>query len=325
VNIFCGYQPFNYDYADQYSLGFGSDVGYTDTATGRQYVISADGTVRLGFGIYPTLGLDMAIKAPTFTPPASNSSSAPPPYIFPNGVVNGASFAPFTSGIAPGELIAIFGANLGSATQVTFTPVSTPSSTGSSGATPPTGVLMGVYPQELFVVVPPGLPAGPVQIQVTTPAGTAAAVWEVVYPSAVGVETQAGNGLGAAATHANGTPVTAANPAVVGEIVNITVAGLPLSPSFSGASGATAGPIGVMVGAYSAVNSVAASGPGVATVSVTIPKGPSGVVPLLIETANSTAAQATIAVAPPSGSSTTTPTGSGAGTTTTTTTTTTTP
>ncbi|MGD1094605.1 MAG: hypothetical protein ABSB35_21750 [Bryobacteraceae bacterium] len=111
-------QPFSNTYADTYTLAFGSNVGYTDTATGRDYALSEDGTMRLGFGIYPNLGISIALQAPAIAPPSSYSASQL--YINPIGVVNAASFAPYTSGISPGELIVIFGSGFDMTTQVIF-------------------------------------------------------------------------------------------------------------------------------------------------------------------------------------------------------------
>ena len=86
---------------------------YTDTANSFQYAVGAGGAVRIGQGIGPYLGINVAMQAPTFTPTASQ-----PVYINPTGVVNAASFSPFTAGISNGDFITIFGTNLAAKTVV---------------------------------------------------------------------------------------------------------------------------------------------------------------------------------------------------------------
>src|SRR5580704_6729003 len=79
---------------------------YTDTASSFQYAVGDGGAIRIGQGIWPFLGITVAFQAPTFTPPAGSV------YITPTGVVNAASFAPFTAGISDGEFVTVYGANL---------------------------------------------------------------------------------------------------------------------------------------------------------------------------------------------------------------------
>jgi hypothetical protein len=56
-------------------------------------------------GIGPYLGISVGLQAPTITP----SSTV---FIDPTRVQNSASNAPFTAGIAPGELLTLYGQNL---------------------------------------------------------------------------------------------------------------------------------------------------------------------------------------------------------------------
>jgi hypothetical protein len=93
------YQAFSISYADTYSLGFDSGGGYTDAAYQRQYVIDANGAIRIGFGITPMLGISVALQAPT-APAAPTTVSMDP-----TGIVNAATYAPFTAGISPGEFL----------------------------------------------------------------------------------------------------------------------------------------------------------------------------------------------------------------------------
>ncbi len=84
---------------------------YTDTNSSTQYVVADGGAVRIGQGIWPFLGLTVAVQAPTFNPTG-------PVYINPTGVVNAASFSPFTAGVSEGEFLSIFGTNLAAGTVI---------------------------------------------------------------------------------------------------------------------------------------------------------------------------------------------------------------
>jgi uncharacterized protein (TIGR03437 family) len=214
------YQPFSSTYPDSYSLAFGSNAGYTDTATKRQYVIGANGAIRLGFGMYPNLGISIALQAPSSVPPAVPPASTPPPYINPTGILNAASFAPFTSGISPGELIAINGSNFATglgATQVTI-----------NGMILATDVTVGPTGQQLTAIVPSTIAApSTAWIQVTSNGQPSNVVWAFVNQTTPGVFTQSGTGLGGAvATHSDSTAVTPCHPATAGETISVDTTGL---------------------------------------------------------------------------------------------------
>ena len=70
-----------------------------------RYVVGADG-IRIGSGIGPYLGLNVALPAPTVSAPSGGV------FLNPMGVVNAGSFAPFTASWAPGELLMLYGSNL---------------------------------------------------------------------------------------------------------------------------------------------------------------------------------------------------------------------
>ena len=87
------------------------------------YVVGADG-VRIGSGIGPYLGINVALLPPSF--------SGSGVYLNPAGIVNTASFAPFTAGIAPGDFITLYGANLAPGTATAYT-VPFPTTAGLDG------------------------------------------------------------------------------------------------------------------------------------------------------------------------------------------------
>ena len=221
------YQPFSSTYPDSYSLAFGSNSGYTDTATKRQYVTGANGAIRLGFGMYPNLGISIALLAPGFVPAAVPPPSTPPVYISPTGILNAASFAPYTSGISPGELIAINGSNFATglgATQV------------SINGSPATVTTVSASGQQLTAIVPSTIAApSTAWIQVTSSGQPSNVVWAFVNQTTPGVFTQSGAGLGlAVASHSDGTAVTPCHPAAAGETISVDTTGLgAVTPSGS--------------------------------------------------------------------------------------------
>lgn len=89
-------------FRDGYS--FNTDGTVDDNTTYERYYYGAGGTIRIGFGLSPYLGISVALQSPSFTPSGV--------FIDPTGIQNAASSALFTAGIAPGELITISGSNL---------------------------------------------------------------------------------------------------------------------------------------------------------------------------------------------------------------------
>ena len=98
------------------------DNTYSDT-----YNVTANGTysspamnyvvgngIRIGSGIGPFLGLSVALQAPVI----DKSSSTTGVFLSPQGIVNAGSSAPFTAGLAPGELLNLYGDNLASGIHV---------------------------------------------------------------------------------------------------------------------------------------------------------------------------------------------------------------
>lgn len=95
--------PYDYTYSDAVSNSNGT---YSDAFT--QFIVGPNGTYAIGFAQQPGLGIEVLVQGP----PASGSGT----YIYPTGVVNAGSLAPFTASWAPGELVSIFGSNLANTT-----------------------------------------------------------------------------------------------------------------------------------------------------------------------------------------------------------------
>src|SRR5207249_671157 len=146
-------------------------------------------------------------------------------FLNPAGVVNAASFAPFTAGVSRGEMITLFGTNLG------------PSTPQTAAVLPLSNILGGVQvlinnvaapifyasSTQLSVIVPWETTASIAQIQVVNNGAMSNVVTEYVSNTTPGVF----GGIGyAAALHGDFSVVTPSNPANVGETISVFVTGL---------------------------------------------------------------------------------------------------
>ena len=206
-----------FTYGDSYSVG--SSGTYTDGYT--KYAVGANGTARVGLGIGPYLGMSVALAAPT---PSAGSGV----YINPQGIVNAASFAPFTAGVSPGDLITIYGSNLAAATQVASS-LPFPNTLGGvqvniNGLSAP---IYYVTPTQVSAIVPYAVGNSVANIQVVnnnTPSNT---VSELINATTPGIFTNPNTGLGyAAALHPDFSLVTSQSPAAIGETISIYLTGL---------------------------------------------------------------------------------------------------
>jgi uncharacterized protein (TIGR03437 family) len=234
-----------------------SDYTYSDT-----YNVAANGTyaspvmnyvvgngIRIGSGIGPYLGLSVALQAP-----AMNSSlSTTGVFLNPQGIVNAGSSAPFTAGLAPGELLTLYGDNLASGTQVASA-VPFPTTLGNVQVTV-NGVPAPIYyvtPAQLSAIVPYGVVGSIAKVQVFNNNVPSNAVTSWISNTAPGVLTQSQNGLGYGdVIHLNGTLVNAQSPAQIGETVSVFLTGLgAVNPTI--ADGA-AGPTGTLANAVATI------------------------------------------------------------------------
>ncbi len=204
---------------------------YIDNAESFQYWVGDGGTVRIGEGIGPYLGLTVAFQAPNFTP-------TQPVYINPTGIVNAASFAPFTAGVANGEFVTIFGTNLAPGTCGPC--ITTTAQFNVNNAYPTTFggvqvIVNGVTPAPIYFVAPGQLafimpsqnPYSLAQIQVVNNGVSSNVVTVPVYPTAPGIYTNPSGGVYAAAVDTNlGTIVTPQTPAQPGDTLEVFATGL---------------------------------------------------------------------------------------------------
>lgn len=221
---------FDYTYADSYSALKNS--AYATSA--MSYVVGMGG-VRIGTGIGPYLGINVALPAPSF--------SGSGVYLNPTGIVNAASSAPFTAGVAPGELLTLYGTGLAD-NAVVASSIPFPTSLGNVQVTI-NGVKAPIYyvaPTQISVIVPYATTQAIAQIQVTTDGNQSNTVTTFTGTTAAGVFSVPPGGLGyAAALHQNGSLVSEANPAQANETVSVFVTGLgAVTPTISDGN---AGPV----------------------------------------------------------------------------------
>jgi uncharacterized protein (TIGR03437 family) len=200
-----------------------------------QSVTNSPGTVRIASGLWPTLGLSVALKAPALT-----GSGV---FLNPTGVTNAASFAPFTAGISPGEYIVLYGSNLSPAGTTVASSLPLPTTLAGVQVNI-NGIQAPIYyvtPTQISVIVPSAVTGPVAQIQVINNGVQSNTVTQYVYKTSPGLFTNPSDGVSLGAIeHADGTLVTEASPAVPGETVEVFMTGLgPVNPTVS--DGAAAG------------------------------------------------------------------------------------
>ena len=208
--------PVDFTYSDAVTAN--SDGTYNDSF--NQYFFGAGGAIGVGIGRNPFFGVTALVQAPSF--------SGSGPYIFPTGIVNAGSSVPFTSSLAPGELVSIYGTNLTTATT-------------SDGSLPTTlggvQVLVNKTPAPIYsvahtptydqinAVIPLATSSSIAAIQVTNGSGSSNTVTNYIQMTAPG----AFNSYTATPAVQHGTDysmVTPSNPAKVGETLLVYLTGL---------------------------------------------------------------------------------------------------
>src|ERR1039458_2345328 len=297
----------NYTYSDFYTVP--SNGVYSNPI--MNYVVGNG--IRIGSGIGPYLGLSVALQAPTM----SSSLSTTGVFLDPTGIVNAGSSAPFTAGLAPGELINLYGVNLASGSQIASA-VPFPTTLGNVQVminNIPASIYYA-YPNVLAAIVPYGVTGSIAKVQVFNNNVASNTVTAWIAETAPGVLTQSANGLGYGdVVHLDGTNVNAKNPAQIGETVSVYLTGLgAVSPTISdGAAGPTnplaitpAGAIAAYIGGVQATVGYSGLAPGLAglyQINLTVPAGlTAGDNNLEIAGPDSDAAACLIAVGTPSSS-----------------------
>lgn len=288
--------PLDAVYSDSFTLK--GDGTYDDSTD--HFVFGAGGAIRIGIGNNVFPGISVAVQAPGFTPSGV--------FIDPTGIVNAASSALFTSGVAPGELITIYGSNLAPSLKVD---ASFPTQLNGvqvlvNGRPAP---VYFVSANQISAVIPFGTTELIAAIQVINGGVASNTVTSYVNLTAPGVFTQPPGGMGgAAALHGDNSVVTAANPAHVGETISLYVTGLgAVTPAVADAApgpvnplSTTTNPISVYVGGRQATVSFTGLAPqlvGLYQINLQVPAGvPSGNAPVQIVGPDFYTTQATVPV-----------------------------
>jgi uncharacterized protein (TIGR03437 family) len=187
-----------------------------------RYIVGADG-IRIGSGIGPFLGINVAVPVATVNPPAGSV------FLNPTGVVNAGSFAPFTAPWVPGELLTLYGANM-APSPLTIAPQVPFPTTLDGVQVMVNGVAAPIYyttPGQISAIVPYAANTAVVQIQVVNNGAASNVATNLSGQTAPGVLTQSQNGYGYGdVEHGDGSLVTPANPARIGETVAVYLTGL---------------------------------------------------------------------------------------------------
>jgi len=261
----------DYTYSENYTVK--SDGTYSTPY--MNYVVGAGG-IRIGSGIGPALGINVAIPQTKFTGTGV--------FLDPTGIVNAASSAPFTSSIAPGELLTLYGSNLASALTIAAD-VPFPTTIGKVQVTI-NNVAAPIYyvsPTQVSAIVPYGITRGIAQVQVINDGVASNTVTMFIGATAPGVFTVPPGGIGyGAILHADYTLVTTKSPAKPGETVQVFLTGLgAVTPAITDGAAAPSdslvkatNTIGANIGGTSATVAFAGLAPGLAglyQVNVTLP------------------------------------------------------
>ncbi len=273
-----------------HSLGADGSGAFTST-TGRVNV-SASGNAFSTSGVDTldsfTYELSFGVRMPTMTGAGV--------FIDPQRVLNGASFA-LGYPVSPGGFVTLFGSGLGPQTAAVAKTLPFPTTLGGVTVTV-NGKLAPLYlvsSGQISLVVPYSTTGNTATIVVTN--GTASNTVEVPLAlTAPGIFSLTQNGIGdGAILHANYSVVNDANPASVGEVVQVFLSGMgAVTPSvIEGAAAPTAtltnvvSPVAVTIGGKPAEVSFNGLAPGLAglyQLNVKVPSVPQGVNSLAVQT-----------------------------------------
>ena len=295
------------DFTNAYDYPTDSGATYINTTNNRQYVLSADGSIRVGFGLGPYLGASLALRAPQFSSPGGV-------YINPVGIQNAASYALFTAGVSPGEIITINGSGFADGIAVANTfPLSTTLSNVQVQVNSTFAPLISVTPTTVSFVMPYDINGQQVaSIQVQTNNGNSNALTMLVRGTSIGAFSAGANGIGPGAIlhPADYSLVTSDNPAQPGETVAVYfTGGGTVSPPVINGQAAPSSPPAAMdssVKAYvngeSTTSSFSGLAPGYAGLyqaNIVIPTdATTGALDLLLCAGSSCSDQVTVAVGP---------------------------
>jgi uncharacterized protein (TIGR03437 family) len=282
--------PYDSTFSDNFTFDTNGTVTYAGFGS---FAIGANGDIAIGAGDSTNYLINIYLKAPAMTGTGV--------FLNPQGIVNGANNTPITTQVAPGEIITLFGTGLGPASPVT---ASAPFPTTLGGVqvlinnTP--APVYSVTATQISAVVPYTAPTDGsfLNIQVVFNGAQSNVVNVYSGESSPGLFTIPPGGpfSGAIVHPADGSIVTSANPAKVGETVAMFLTGLgAVTGNVTAGSAAPTNPLATLkmpifiaIDGVSATVQFAGLAPGFGglyQVNVTIPAGVSkGDVGIFIET-----------------------------------------
>ena len=248
---------------------------------------AGDSFVAAGLSTFDPAGysLDLGIRAP----PLSGTGV----YLNPQGVLNAASLAPAGAAVSPGEFISAFGSGLAAAPIAASPPY--PFLLGDVSVTVNSipAALAYVSAAQVNFLVPYAAMGSTATVVVTNLGKASNAVLVPLQKTSPGMFSSDGSGTGLGAiTHANGSAVTAANPAKRSETVILYATGLgavtPAAADGVPSSGTTVNQVAVIIAGQTAGVSFAGlspSFPGLYQINIVVPANlvGSGALPLAIQ------------------------------------------
>jgi len=209
---------YDFTYSDFFS--FNANGSSDDSYTDQHYIYSSNGAIRIGVGNDPYLGINVALQAPTF--------SGSGVYLDPTGITNSASTALFTSSLAPGELVTVYGSNLSAVTDFNtpgFPMIMDGVQVKVNGLFAP---IQLVSPGFVTFMVPYEVTGGIVSIQVINKGAASDTITTFLGLTAPGVFTIPAGGLGSAYARktVDNSIISAANPVNIGDTMFVGVTGL---------------------------------------------------------------------------------------------------
>lgn len=205
-----GSGPYDFTYADAVAQTSGV---YADSFS--QYMLGPGGVFGIGFAKSPGLGIQVLVQAPP-----SNGTGV---YIYPTGVVNAGSLAPFTASWAPGELVSIFGTNLANRTATDGTLPTTLAGVQVMVNNTPAPIYF-VSSGQINAVIPLGTNSSTASLQVINNGNPSNTVVNYVGQDQIG----AFNSISVipAVQHGDYTMVTQSSPVKPGETILVYLTGL---------------------------------------------------------------------------------------------------
>ncbi len=225
---------------DQFQFTSSGTVNYTGDSF---YAMGPNGDMAIGVGQGTGYFVTLYVRTPAMTPTGSV-------FLNPQGVINAASFAPFTAQLSPGEVISLYGTGIASAEATASAPF--PTTLGGvqvliNGNAAPIYFVSAAAGQ-ISAVIPYNVAAnasGLITIQVINNKVPSNTVSWFLGATSPGVFTVPANGISnGAIEHADGSLVSASSPAKAGETVAMYLTGLGItSPAVAAGTAAPTSPL----------------------------------------------------------------------------------